>query len=249
MSALRPRIGLSLLERPRDVEASLWRRYRFDKDCACREKLVDRHLAMARAIARGEYRRRPAYGLERADFEQLAIGGLLEAIDRFDPLKGAPFETFARPRIRGSISDGIARSSESGAQFSHRKRLEAERVRSLREGRPHDAADAIADLAALAATLAIGLLAESASGLIVDPLAPAPGLSAYEDISWRELQVSVIREIDTLPDAQRRVLRQHYFEGVSFLDIARVMGLSKSRISQLHRLALARVRERLQRTD
>ncbi|MET0183798.1 MAG: sigma factor, partial [Caulobacterales bacterium] len=97
-------IGLKLLEIARAVESSLWRRLRFENDSACREALFNRYIRFARSVAAQEWRRRPAYGLERQDFDQLAFGGLLDAIDNFDPLHGASFESFARARIRGAIS-------------------------------------------------------------------------------------------------------------------------------------------------
>src|SRR5689334_877835 len=102
--------GLALIQRPQEVEASLWRRLRFEDEGQCRELLFNRHLALAKSIAWREYRRRPPHGLEREDFEQLAMSGLLEAIDRFDPLLGAPFASFAKHRIRGAVADGASRS-------------------------------------------------------------------------------------------------------------------------------------------
>lgn len=238
-----PRAGLKLIQRSQGVEASLWRRLRYEQQPKCREILFDRYLCLARAIARGEFRRRPAYGLEKADFEQLAFGGLLEAIDRYDPVRGAPFEAFARPRIRGAIADGIAKSSESSAQFSHRRRMEIERLRSLRDDAPSKPGDYIAELSDLAATLAIGIIAENARLSGADPA--AQGLGAYESLSWRETQLSVLKEIELLPAAEKSIMQHHYFNGVSFAQIAQLMGLSKGRVSQLHRTALKRVRERL----
>ncbi len=247
----RPRpLGLRLVERAEAVEASLWRRLRLNGVGVCREMLFDRYLELARAVARGEQRRRPAYGLDKADFEQLAFRGLLEAIDRFDPLRGSPFPPYARPRIRGAISDGATNSSEANAQFSARQRLESERRRSLKAGDRHKTAengeDHLAQLAELAAGLAIGLMAEGARSLYEGAGA---GLDAYESLAWRELQINLAREVERLPDQERTVIRQHYLNGVAFSEIARMMGLSKGRISQLHRSALLRVRERLKYSD
>lgn len=244
MTHLGARAGLKLIERPREVEASLWRRLRFDDEARCRELLFDRYRVLARAIAKGEFRRRPAYGLEKSDFEQLAYSGLLEAIDRFDPERGAPFEAFARPRIRGAISDGVARSSESSAQYSHRRRIEVERLRSLHKANADG--DFVAELADLAATLAIGIVAEQAKALESEAVAE---LDAYETLSWRDMQLRVLKEIEALPDSERSVVQQHYVHGVSFAQIARMLGLSKGRISQLHRAGLMRVRERLRPMD
>ncbi|MBC7768237.1 MAG: sigma-70 family RNA polymerase sigma factor [Phycisphaerales bacterium] len=245
MSGRAPRLGLALLQRAAQVEASLWRRFRFDGEVVCREALFERHLSLARKIARGEFRRRPAYGLDRSDFEQLAYGGLLEAIDRYDPLRGALFEAFARRRIRGAITDGIAKSSESAAHFSHRQRLENERLRSLSQGAT--SSDPIAALGVLASGLALGLLAENAARLLEQQASPE--LDAYESLAWRELQLNMLAEIEKLPSPERTVLQQHYLNGVDFAQIAELMGLSRGRISQLHHAGLMAVRERLRYKD
>lgn len=237
--------GLAILRKPREVEASLWRRFRFEHDVACRMALFESYRDLARAAAFAEYRRRPAYGLERQDFEQLAYGGLLEAVDRYDPLRGTPFSAYARLRIRGAISDGLARSSERGAEYAYRRRVELERLRSINAGRPEPPEDAVAELADLAVSLAIGFAAEDASLWWAGASLAAPQLDAYESVAWRETQLGVLKEIERLPENERIILQQHYLKGVSFANIAEMLGLTKGRISQLHRSALRRVRERL----
>jgi RNA polymerase sigma factor for flagellar operon FliA len=241
----RARAGLALIERAPRVEAALWRRLRFEADPSCREPLFDRYAPLARAIARHEHRRRPPYGLEAVDFEQLAYGGLLEAIDRFEPLHGAPFEAFARRRIKGAISDGMARSSESAAQFSARRRLEQERTRSLLAGERRGE-NAIAELADLATALAIGLMAENAK---LEGGRADGALGGYESVTWRDMQLKVLEEIDRLPSAERTVMQQHFLNDVPFVQVAAVLGVSKGRVAQLHRAALTRLRGRLQRGD
>jgi RNA polymerase sigma factor FliA len=240
-------VGLQIITRPKEVEASLWRRYRFESDGACRETLFDRYHRLALIIARQEFRRRPPYGLDRKDFEQLAYGGLLEAIDRFDPLRGAPFSAFARHRIRGAISDGLMQSSEIAAQYSQRRRTEMERMKDLAPGAIHGATDFIAELSDMATLLAIGLIAEN-DGLSSFG-SPSPQGDGYGTVAWREMQISVLNEIDRLPPQEKSVMQQHYFNGVEFKNIARLLGLSKGRVSQLHRSALERIRARLQVSD
>jgi RNA polymerase sigma factor for flagellar operon FliA len=249
MNGRAPRKGLDLVEQASAVEASLWRRLRFEQESSCRHALFNRYLALARAIANGEYSRRPPYGLERADFQQLAVSGLLEAIDQYDPLHGAPFAAFARRRIRGAIADGAAKSSEAGTQYSQRRRIELDRLRSLGATSIDESADYLSQLAELSANLAIGLIAESAS-LVGSPTDKAHHThSPYAGASWRELQLSVAREIENLPAAERSIMELHYFNGVPFVQIAQALGVGKSRVSQLHRSAIARVRARMRRLD
>lgn len=227
------------------MEASLWRRLRFEHERRCRESLFNRYLALARAIAHGERRKRPAYGLDPADFEQFAYGGLLEAIDRYDPLRGIPFDAYARRRIRGAIADGANRSSESGAQYSCRRRMQTDRLHSLRNG-ADIGADPIGELADLAAALAIGLIAEKANlegGPQRDPI------NGYDTLPWLAFQRDIFRCVDDLPEAEKTVLEHHYRNGISFSQIAQLMHLSASRISQLHHSGLKRLRARLTDED
>jgi RNA polymerase sigma factor FliA len=243
---MRPaRAGLKLLARPPLVEAALWRRLRFEEDAHCRTPLFNQYTSLARAIAKREFRRRPPYGLELADFEQLAFGGLLEAIDRFDPLHGAPFEAFARRRIRGAIADGHARSSEKAAQFNARRRTESDRLRSLA---PDGVAsgNSIAELADLASALAIGIIAENAR-LIASHA--ESGLGAYETRAWRDTQLRLLAEVERLPETEKTVMQQHYLNDIPFTEIARLLGVSKGRIAQIHRAAINRVRIRLRQSE
>jgi RNA polymerase sigma factor for flagellar operon FliA len=243
------RSGLALLVRPGRAEAALWRRLRFEEEHECRELLFERYSGLARTIAARHFYRRSRKTIERADFEQFAYQGLLQAIDRYDPLTGVPFSAFARRRIAGSIADGVGKMSEDAAQISHRARIEQERLRSLRRrGEGADAADggdALAELTELALGLALGLMLEGTS------LAGTPGsgadtrADAYESLAWRELQTQLAGAVAALPEREAAVLRHHYEHGLSFAQVAELLDLSRGRVSQLHKAALDRLRKKL----
>lgn len=243
MSAPQPGAGLSVLIRPSRVEAALWRRLRYEDDAQCRETLFTLYRHLARSVAHSEFRRRPTGGLERRDFEHWAYGGLLEAIDHFDPRRGAPFEAYARARLRGAIANGAARSSESSAQYAFFTRVARDRIRALEVDGGEDPSDPIGQLADMASALAIGYIAEGAGDADSATLAS----SAYDEVSWRDLQLSVQRAIERLPSQEESVMRQHYFHGVPFAQIAQMLSLSKGRVSQLHRQALSRIRDEVRR--
>ncbi len=233
--------GMDLLLVPPRVEASLWRRLRFERELRCREQLFARYHGLARSLAIRQLRRRPANCIERGDMEQFAYEGLLHAIDRYDPLRGIPFSAFARRRIAGSIADGASRMNEADAQYSYRRRIEQERTRSLAaQGASRDPLRALADLAS---ELAIGLMLEGTSLAGTDGADHRP--NAYESLAWRELQALLAAEIARLADREAVIVRQHYENGVSFTHIAQLLGLSKGRVSQLHSSALAKLRARI----
>jgi len=116
--------GIDLVVRPERAEALLWMRLRLEERPEAREPLFNRYASFARSVA---LRVRP-WGQAPAsrDAEQWAYAGLLQAIDSFDPLRGSRFESFAKPRIAGSVRDGFAQSSELEAQWSYRRKQERE---------------------------------------------------------------------------------------------------------------------------
>lgn len=232
--------GKEIVEQPEAVEASLWRRFRFEKQADCKEPLFNRHLELSQSIAGKEFARRPAYGLELGDFKQLAYSGLLEAIDRFDPLQGTTFPAYASPRIRGAISDGSLKSSEAAEHFGFRQRRGLERAAHfVPDIGLSGEQDQVSQLAELAVGLALGLIAESAAA------AADPESELYGSIAWREMQIALHQEISKLPENARIVMELHYRDGVSFAQIAELLGLSPGRISQLHRSALGELRDQL----
>lgn len=181
--------------------------------------------------------------LTPAFIEQLAYEALIQSVDRFEPYKSVPFEAFARMRINGHIANGLAQTSEAAAQYRYRQRAERDRLRSLRN--PADAlADPIAALSSLSAAIAIGLMLEADFSSAVEAI-PDPAPSAYDSLAWNELHRHVHGLIDALPDQEAYVVQQHYRNDVSFQQIAVLMGLSKGRVSQIHRAALQRLRGRL----
>jgi RNA polymerase sigma factor for flagellar operon FliA len=241
MKALRR--GIELLIRPERAEALLWTRLRFEQQQEAREPLFNRYAGFARSVAS---RIRP-WGESRnsGDAEQWAYAGLLQAIDSFDPARGAPFRAFAKPRIAGSVRDGFARNGEVEAQWSYRRRRERERLRLLKTSGEILSDDPIEALSAIAGSLAVGLMLDS--GIENPGEIPDPSPSAYDSLAWRQLQARLAQEVERLPGPQATVIRQHYLNGLAFAQVATLMGLSRGRISQLHGAALATLRKRISR--
>lgn len=233
--------GLKLVMRPERVEALLWATLRFDKNDEAREPLFHLYRPYARAIAA----RRGLKGCGPAgtnDAEQWAYEGLLQAIDSYDPLRGAPFPGFARRRIVGSIRDGLSRATELDAQMSARRRIERERLRSLKDDARES--DAIQRLADVAVGLAIGLMLDGTK-LIASDDQPDPSPSAYDSLVWRQTQSRLTRAVACLPKREAMIIMNHYEHGLSFAHIAELLGLSKGRVSQLHRAALQKLHAKI----
>jgi len=223
---------------------SLWQAYRRDGGEALRARLVARHLEFARMLAARMFARRTYGGLEFDDYLQFARVGLLEAVDRYDCEHGARFETFAAPRINGAILDGIASYSDLQEQVAARRRIEAERLDGLHGEAPDraDPAALFAYLADLAVGLAVGLALEG-TGMVQEEGA-ASLAQPYDALELRQLRARLKETLAELPERQRKVLTWHYLEGRAFDEIAQALGVTRGRVSQLHKAAVAALRER-----
>jgi RNA polymerase sigma factor for flagellar operon FliA len=130
-----------------------------------------------------------------------------------------------------------------------RRRIESERIEGLHGKTPDrsDPAGLFAYLADLAVGLAVGLALEG-TGMIQDPSATY-GVQPYDGIELRQLRALLREALAALPERQRKVLSWHYLEQRPFEEIATVLGLSRGRVSQLHKEALTSLRERWKARD
>lgn len=232
--------GLALVIEPERAEASQWRRFHATNDRHLRENLFDRYRRFARALAR-RHARMGEYSQDlHDDLEQFAYHGLLEAIDRFDPLRGSSFLGFAKARINGSIIDGLGKISEHGARVRFRSKLERERMASLEEER--ESASATQELAELVTELALGLMLVGSEQAANSKFAGSAD-NGFDSLAWRETRVLLSQRVDELPEPERTVIRQHYQNDLLFVQIATMLGVSKGRIAQLHRSALGKLRK------
>jgi len=227
-------------------EARLWAAFKDGGLERAKHRLFDQHQPFALSIARRHYREKNWGDLDFSDILQLAYVGLMEAIDRFEHGRGVPFRGYCAKRISGSILSGIAHLSEVREQVSVRSQRERERLRSLSEGRAGGDGKAITYLAEIVSGLAIGYILEG-TGLYVGEAEESKATlpSAYDSLAWRELTERLGHELAKLPERERMIMRHHYLAGVGFDQLATLLGLSKGRISQLHRAALNRLRLRL----
>jgi RNA polymerase sigma factor for flagellar operon FliA len=229
--------------------AALWQAYRHGRDESLRQRLVGRYLEFARMLAARMYARRTYEGLEFDDYLQFARLGLMEAVDRYDDGLGAKFETFAAHRINGAILNGIATYSEVQEQVAARRRIDAERIEGLHGDAPDraDPAALFAYLADLAVGVAVGLALEG-TGMVQDAAAMY-GVQPYDGLALRQLRARLKEALAALPERQRKVLSWHYLEQRPFDEIGAALGVTRGRVSQLHKEALASLRERWRARD
>lgn len=236
--------GLRLLMQVERTEAAEWRRHTESPSAATRAKLFERYRNFALRLSCDEWKRIANLGLDRLDADQIAFEALLVAIDRFNPTKGVPFTAFVAKRIRGAIRNGLPRATEANALYNARKRTERDRFRSLEQAARLDASGPLELLRELAVGIAIGFLIQENSTAHLEAV-PDADPSAYDAISWQQLVFELGARIDDLPERERLILEYHYKLDIQFAEIARLLDVSKGRVSQLHGQALKRLRTSL----
>jgi RNA polymerase sigma factor for flagellar operon FliA len=228
-------------------EAPLWAQFIAERDVGARNRLIERYLPLCRAVAASVYAKRGGLEVEFLDYMQFATLGLIEAVQRFDPELGASFATFATPRIRGSILNNLEALSEQYTQIALRKRIDRDRVESLTQEDPSTGGkrkkrDIMAVLTDLTIGLALSHLLEG-SGMLAGQEEHSYRHEFYDNVQQRQLEATFAKLVRALPEQERRVVQYHYYHGLDFTEIAKVLELSKGRISQIHRQALQLVRE------
>jgi RNA polymerase sigma factor for flagellar operon FliA len=239
-------VGAPSARHPEDEEGYLWHAVREGGSAAARERLFTVYLPFARALAGRQFKSRRGGDVEYDDLLQLACAGLLEAIDRFDPALGVPFKGFAVRRINGSMIDGIAKMNEMREQISARNRAHRDRLRSLAsdEDGPVPGSRAMEALVDMAVGLALGFMLEG-TALYHKESDPGVAATAYDSLAWKDLVERAVAEVARLPERDRRIVELHYLEEVSFDQVAALYGLTKGRISQIHKAAMLLLRKRL----
>jgi len=234
-------------------ERALWRRFAEHDDAEARGRLIERYLPLSRAIAASLFARRIADDAEFADYMQYATMGLIEAVDGFDWQRGVKFNTFATYRIQGAIRNAIVNFSERREQVGLLYRLKKERIESIKQGEQAEGAPAprrrgarggalVRELADTAVIWALSYLLEG-SGMLAPRGEGQYVEQFYDGLEVRQLKEKLVGLVDALPDQERRVIKYHYFQNLEFTEIAGIFGVTKGRISQIHKRALLLLRE------
>jgi len=219
------------------------------------DALVKAHLALVKRIAYHLANRLPS-SVQVDDLIQAGLIGLMEAASHYDPTQGASFETYAGIRVRGAMLDEIRRYDWAPRSVHRKARAVAEAMREIEQNRGRDADDA-----EVAQALGIGLdeyhqILQDASACklfsidgeegeaIGDTLSddrPGPQ-EALEEEDFRQQMTGAL---SGLPERERLVLALYYDEELNLREIGQVLGVSESRVCQIHSQALLRLKARM----
>jgi RNA polymerase sigma factor FliA len=219
-----------------------------------RDQMVETHLSQVKFIAERLAAKLPP-SVDIDDLMGAGMLGLLDAVDKFDPDKGVMFKTYAEMRVRGAMLDSLRdldwapRSMRRRAREIEAAYVEAERTR----GRSSDADVAavlnmpVNEFQTLLGQLR-GLTVTALDGLEDDENGRTPSLASdvsqtplalYERNEVRDLLADAI---DQLPDRERQVVALYYVDELTMKEIGSVLGVTESRVSQIHTQAIIRLR-------
>jgi RNA polymerase sigma factor for flagellar operon FliA len=243
----------------------LWRRYKEEDDQAARERLVVAYSPMVKFVAGRLGAGLPSH-VDDADLISYGLIGLIGAIERFEPERGIKFETFAMTRIRGAIIDELRSLDWVPRSVRARAReIEAAQNKLEHELQRAPTETELAGELGISEEMLQGSLLEIANSsvyaldelwsvsdssgdqvslldTISDPRADDP----QESLASNEIKDRLTEAVASLPEREQLVVALYYYEGLTLREIGEVLGVTESRVSQLHTKAVMRLKSALQ---
>jgi RNA polymerase sigma factor FliA len=243
----------------------VWSRYKKTGDEKAREQLVLAYSPLVKFVAGRMSSGLPAH-IEESDLISYGLLGLIGAIERFDPAREIKFETFAVSRIKGSIIDElrsldwVPRSVRAKAREieATQTKLEHEFGRVPTDQEVADALDMALDdfqdsLLQISNSTVVALdelwTVSDSSGdqvSLLDTMKDPNAVDPARELGVSELKDRLANAISRLPEREKLVIALYYYENLTLREIGEVLGVTESRVSQLHTKAVLRLKSRLQ---
>jgi RNA polymerase sigma factor for flagellar operon FliA len=230
------------------------------------DDLVSRHAPLVKRIAYHLMNRLPP-NVQAEDLIQAGMIGLIEASRNYDPSQGASFETYAGIRIRGAMLDEIRRSDWTPRSVHRKARMVADAMREIEHETGRDARDVeVAEALGMPLEDYHQILQDASGSRVfsyeelseVGEVVPSAGAAGAPDRSSNSLfegpseglerehfKAAVAQAIASLPERERLVIALYYDEELNLREIGQVLGVSESRVCQIHSQAALRLRARL----
>ena len=247
---------------PEDTQ-SLWLEFRRTGDTAIRDRLILTYAPLVKFVAGRLGSGLPTH-VDENDLVSYGLLGLIGAIERYDPERDVKFETYAMARIKGSIidelraMDWVPRSIRSRAREIERAmaQLEAQLHRaptdeelSAKLGLSEDElADSLSDIARSSIAALDEMWTVSSGGdqiALIDTIEDTSGPEPQTALAQTELREALAEAIARLPEREKLVVTLYYYEELTLREIGEVLGVTESRVSQLHTKAILRLKARL----
>ncbi len=247
---------------------AVWTVFKTTGDRGAREQLILHYAPLVTMVANRVGAGLPT-SVEQADLVSYGMFGLIDAIEKYETDRAVKFETYASSRIRGAIIDElraidwIPRSVRTKARAVDRAfaELEGELHRAPTEdevaGRLSISVGELRGIFSQLATVNVAALDEMLGGgsergdalSLIDTLEDPGAVDPQGNMEAQETKVLLARAIERLGEREKIVLVLYYYENMTLAEIGRVLGVTESRISQMHTAAMLRLRSYLQEAE
>ncbi len=247
---------------PEDTQ-SLWLEYTRTHDRAVRDRLILTYAPLVKFVAGRLGSGLPAH-VDEGDLVSYGLLGLIGAIERFDPTREIKFETYAIARIKGAIIDElraldwVPRSVRSRAREIERAMAELERrlhraptdeeIAAKLGIAVEDLEESLMEISRSSIAALDELWTVSAGGdqiALIDTIEDTQGPEPQSALAQMEMREALGEAIARLPEREKLVVTLYYYEELTLREIGEVLGVTESRISQLHTKAILRLKARL----
>jgi RNA polymerase sigma factor for flagellar operon FliA len=246
-----------------DDTLQLWRQYKRSKDQGLRDRLILTYAPLVKYVAGRLGSGLPAH-VDDDDLVSYGLLGLIGAIERYDPDRDVKFETYAIARIKGAIidelraMDWVPRSVRSRAREIERAigELEARLGRAPTDEEisakigitEEELNDSLSEISRTSIAALDELWTVSAGGdqiALIDTIEDTAGPSPTSALAETEMKEAIADAIARLPEREKLVVTLYYYEELTLREIGEVLGVTESRVSQLHTKAILRLKARL----
>lgn len=246
----------------RDINV-IWKEYKISGDRQLRDYLINNYAQLVNYVAQNISNGLPS-NVDKDDLASYGTFGLIDAIEKFDPERGFKFETYAIARIKGSIYDElrsidwVPRSVRSKAKAYEKavQKLETELLRAPTDAEIAEELDLTVDQLrhltgqiSHTGTVALDEMISSndkTDSMSVGDTIADDGISPLVSYEIEEIRNALVNVIDELTEREKIVLSLYYYENLTLAEVGSILGVTESRVCQIHTKAVTHLRSGLQ---
>jgi RNA polymerase sigma factor for flagellar operon FliA len=244
----------------------VWQEFKESGSQPARERLILHYAPLVKYVA-GRLGAGLPQSVEQSDLVSNGMFGLMDALDKYDPGREVKFETYAIPRIRGAIIDEL-RAMDWVPRSIRSKAREVDKAQAQLESKlgrePTDLEvaghlgveiEGLHEMLTQISLVSVMALEESVAGAegdqrtLIDTLADMAGGQPGDDLEGQEMRGILSAAIGSLSEREKVVITLYYFEGLTLAEIGEILGVTESRVCQIHTKAVGSLRTNLHDDD